>query len=137
MESRPWTIKAFELRRRRTWKAIRIWLIFLLIGVVGFSVPFFLEKQHVRVEDTGTRVRWQLSLDDMTGGELLMSLFSFVAFGAGGIGVTMGVKHYYRCPKCEEVPVRMGNGFRQAKYGAQSGIAIMPAVCPNCGAVLK
>jgi MFS transporter, FSR family, fosmidomycin resistance protein len=35
MEAVPWTVAAFKQRRRETWRAIRLWLLFLLIGSAG------------------------------------------------------------------------------------------------------
>ena len=47
MEKVPWTIAAFQPRRRDTWKAIRLWLLLLVVGVAGFLVPFFSERAKV------------------------------------------------------------------------------------------
>jgi hypothetical protein len=48
MEPVPWTVKAFKQRRRETWKANRYWWLLLVIGLIGFAVPFYLERAHVR-----------------------------------------------------------------------------------------
>ena len=137
MEAVPWTVAAFKQRRRETWRAIRLWLLLLFIGSAGFWVPFYLERTNVKAENSGSRVRYRLSLDDMTGTELIISLVSFVAAGIGVVGTVVGTQRYYRCPRCEEVPMGSWNTFGPNLFSRQSGVAVFPAVCPNCGARLS
>jgi hypothetical protein len=137
MEAVPWTVPAFKQRRRDTWKAIRIWLLLLFIGFAGFWVPFYLERTKVKVENIGSRVRYHLSLDDMTDSELIISLVSFVVLGIGVVGTVKGTQRHYRCPKCEEVPMGYWNILGPNLFGRQSGVDLSPSVCRNCGARLS
>jgi hypothetical protein len=137
MEAVPWTITAFKQRRYQTWKAIRFWLLLLCIGVAGFFLPFYLERTHVKTENTGSHVSYHLSLDDMTGSELIISLVSFIALGAGVVGTVVGTQRYYRCPRCEAVPMGSWTSFSSTSVGWQSGVAIFPSVCRQCGAKLS
>jgi len=137
MEAVPWTVAAFKQRRRETWKAIRLWLLLLCIGAAGFWVPFYTERSKVKVENTGTHVRYHLSLDDMTGSELIISLVSFVALGVGVVGTIKATQRHYRCPKCEEVPMGSWTVLGPTFFGRKSGLDLSPLVCPNCGARLS
>jgi hypothetical protein len=137
MEAVPWTVAAFKQRRRDTWKAIRLWLFLLIFGFAGFWVPFYLERTKVKVENAGSRVRYHLSLDDMTGSELIISLVSSVVLGIGVVGTVIGTQRHYRCPKCEEVPMGSWNTFGPNLFSRQSGVEVFPTVCPNCGARLS
>jgi hypothetical protein len=137
MEPVPWTVAAFEQRRRATWKAIRLWLVLLVIGAAGFSLPFYMERANVKVNSAGSRVRYHLSLDDMTGSELLISLVSFVMAGIGVAGTVFGTQQHYRCPRCEAMPMGFWTTFGPASVGWHSGVTIFPSVCRNCGAKLR
>jgi hypothetical protein len=109
----------------------------MLIGFAGFWEPFYLQRANVKVENNDSRNRYQLSLDDMTGTELTISLVSFVAVGIGVVGTVVGIQRHYRCPKCEEVPMGSWNTFGPNLFGRQSGVALFPTLCPNCGARLS
>ena len=137
METVPWTVGAFRQRRRQTWKAIRLWLVLMLIGFADFWVPFYLERTHVRVENTGSRVIYKLSMNDMTGSELIISLISFVAAGTGVVGTVVGIQRYYRCPRCESIPMASWTILGPTSFGWQSGVEFNPTVCRKCGAKLR
>jgi hypothetical protein len=49
MEGVPWAVTALKQRRRDTWKVIRVWLLLLVLGLGGFSVPFYSERTKVKV----------------------------------------------------------------------------------------
>ncbi len=66
MESTPWTVNAWRKQRRATWVAIRLWLIVLLAGLIGFQIPFWLERKYVHKQELGIRTRYALSTDDET-----------------------------------------------------------------------
>lgn len=137
MEAVPWTVPAFKQRRMDTWKAIRIWLLLLFIGFTGFWVPFYLERTKVKGENTGSRVRYHLPLDDMTGSELKISLISFVVLGMGVVGTVIGTQRHYRCPKCEEIPVGSWNTVGPNLFRRGSGVELFPIVFSKCGARLR
>jgi hypothetical protein len=84
MNAEPWTIAAFKERRRQTWKANRFWWLLLGVGLIGFEVPFYLERAHVRTAPYGNRVTQSLSTEDMTEGEFTIALVSLVGVFAGG-----------------------------------------------------
>jgi hypothetical protein len=137
MDAEPWTVKAFKERRRQTWKATRFWYIPLVIGLIAFEVPFYLERAHVHTVHSGFSVKQTLSSEDETEGEFTIGLISLLAIFAGGIGITVGTCRHYRCPRCDEMPTRSWTSFGPNSFGWQSGVVLFPSVCPNCGAKLR
>src|ERR1700735_3390348 len=69
MDSTPWTVTAWSRQRRETWVAIRLWLVVLLAGIIGFFIPFWVNREHVHKQEFGTRTRYTLSSSDQTEGE--------------------------------------------------------------------
>jgi hypothetical protein len=57
MESTPWTVNAWRKQRRATWVAVRFWLIALLVGMGGFYIPFWLNREQVRKQELGSRTK--------------------------------------------------------------------------------
>jgi hypothetical protein len=47
MDSPPWTVTAFQKARRDTWRAIRIWLLMFVVGMIAFAVSFWLNRSHL------------------------------------------------------------------------------------------
>lgn len=137
MEAVPWTVAAWQQRRRETRRAIRVWLLLLIVGVAGFCVPFYSESKKVKVESAGSRIRGYLSLDDMTRTELIISVASFVIALTGVVGTFVVTQRHYRCPKCEEIPMGSWTTFGPNLFGRQSGVSLLPSICPNCGARLS
>jgi len=133
MDAEPWTVKAFKQRRRRTWKANRFWWLPLAIGLIGFAVPFYSER--ARAHKVGKY--YDLSSADMTVNEFTLSLVSLCAIFAGGIGITLGTRRHYRCPRCDEIPMGSWTRLGPGSFGASSGVELFPSVCPNCGAKLS
>ena len=137
MEAQPWTVTAFKDRRRDTWKSIRLWLIPLALGILGFAVPLVLDSSLIQSHQTGLgSIRWSLSSDDLTEGQFTVFLGSLVAIGAAIVGIVVGVNRHYRCPNCEKVPVGSWNLLGPGSFGRKSGVDLGPSVCPNCGARL-
>jgi hypothetical protein len=126
MDTIPWTVKAFKQRRRAMWKANRFWWLLLVIGIVGFEVPFYLERTHVHATRSGSSVKQTLSPEDETEGEFTLGLVSFVVAGIGLVGITAGVQRYFRCPRCESMPMTWGRGLE-----------LFPDICRHCGAKLR
>ena len=137
MESIPWTVNAWRKRRRAAWVAIRFWLIALLVGMIGFYIPFWLNREHVHVQDLDSRTRYTLSTNDETEGQFILGLVSLVVAGGALMAIIFAVRRHYRCPKCNEIPmstwVRSGPG----SFGMHRDLALFPATCPNCGARLR
>jgi hypothetical protein len=134
MESLPWTVAAFRKARRDTWRAIRIWLLVLVGGVIGFAIPFWLNRSHLHTIAPG---KYSLSAADETVGQFTLGLGSFIAAGAAIIGIAVGVRRHYRCPKCNAVPIGTWSTLGPGSFGLNRGIAINPSVCPSCGAALS
>jgi hypothetical protein len=126
MDAVPWTVEAFRQRRREMWRANRFWWLMLVIGVIGFELPFYLERAHAHTTRSELSVKQILSPEDETAGEFTLSLVSLVVIGIGGIGITVGVRRYYRCPKCESIPMTWGRGLE-----------LFPDACRQCGAKLR
>src|ERR1051326_7009269 len=83
--------------------------------------------------DTWRAIRiWFLVLGQFTWG-----LVSLVATGAAVIGITVGVRRHYRCPKCNAVPTGTWSTVGLGSFGLNRGVAINPCLCPNCGAPLS
>jgi hypothetical protein len=137
MESTPWTVNAWRKQRRATWVAIRLWLVVLLAGMIGFWIPFWLNRERVHKQELGNRTRYTLSTDDETEGEFTLGLVSLVTTGVSGVAIVFAVRRHYRCPKCNEMPmgnwVNSGPGF----FGANRGVDLFPVTCPNCEARLR
>ena len=119
LETQPWTVAAFQEARRRTWRAIRVWLLTLAIGLIGFTVPFLFNQQHVIEKRPG---RFVLSLDDMPLWQIKLSFGTFILIGTSILGIIRGVERHYRCPKCHQRPTG-GWGW--------------VSVCPTCRALLS
>jgi glycerol uptake facilitator-like aquaporin len=137
MESIPWTVNAWRKQQRATWVAIRFWVIALLAGVIGFYIPFWLNREHVHKQKLGRRTRYTLSTNDETEGQFTVGLVSFAVASGALIAIIIAVRRHYRCPKCGEVPmgswVNSGAGY----FGVNRGLALFPATCPNCEARLR
>jgi hypothetical protein len=127
MELTPWTVNAWRTQRRATWAAIRLWLILLLAGVIGFYIPFWLNREHVHKLPQSHQ--YILSTNDESEAQFTLGLVSFVVAGGALIAIIFAVRRHYRCPKCGEMPM--------ARSGLRWSLAIFPAACPNCGARLR
>jgi hypothetical protein len=134
MESPPWTVTAFQRARRDTWRAIRIWLLVLVAGMIGFATPFWLNRSHLHAYAPG---KYSLSAADETVGQFTLGLVSLIAAGAAVIGITVGVRRHYRCPKCNAVPTDTWSALGPGSFALNKGVAINPTVCPSCGAPLS
>jgi uncharacterized membrane protein HdeD (DUF308 family) len=138
METAQWTVAAFQRRRHDTWKAIRVWLLLLALGTVGFFVPFWLDRSAVHTIQPGSgAVRWSLSADDITQGQFTVLLASLIVCGVAIIAIVMGLRRHYRCPGCNAIPMGAWNILGPGSVGRRSGVAVFPSVCPNCGAHLS
>jgi hypothetical protein len=137
MESTPWTVNAWRRQRRSTWVAIRLWLLVLLAGIIGFFIPFWLNREHVHKQELGNRTRYTLSTNDETEREFTLGLVSLVITGVAGIAIIFAVQRHYRCPKCDEIPMGTWANFGPSSFGVNRGLALFPATCPNCGARLR
>jgi ABC-type Fe3+ transport system permease subunit len=137
MESAPWTVNAWRKQRRATWVAVRLWLIVLLVGLIGFQIPFWLNRERVQRQELGTRTRYTLSANDETEGQFTLGLVSLVITGVAGIAITFAVRRHYRCPKCNEIPMSTWVKSGPSSFGMHRDLALFPAICPNCGARLR
>jgi hypothetical protein len=130
----PWTVTAFQEARRDTWRAIRIWLLMLIVGMIGLAVPFWLNRSHLHMTSPG---KYSLSAADEAVGQFTLGLVSIVVVGAAAIGITVGLRRHYRCPKCNAVPMGTWNSLGPDTLGLNRGVALNPSVCGSCGAPLS
>jgi hypothetical protein len=113
-------------------------LLLFALSIIGFFVPFWLNRAAVHTTQTGfISVRWTLSFDDITQGQFILSLASLVVSGVAIIGINLGLRRHYRCPRCDAIPTGSWPNFGSGSVGRSWGIALFPSVCPNCGARLS
>jgi|SRR3569833_1330489 len=124
---------AFRMARSDTWRAIRIWMLVLVAGMIGFATPFWLNRSRLHTLAPG---RYSLSAADERGGQFTLGLVSFVATAVAVIGITVGVRRRYRCPKCNAVPTGTWSTLGPGSFGLNRGVAINPSLCPSCRAPL-
>ena len=109
----------FQRRRKATWGAIRGFLSVAVLSVVSlFALPFVEApsnvEQHLRI------------------GVLLILVFVVCV-----IAIKIQVRRLYRCPQCNQVPIKTIYGWR-TKLGTEArDIQWNPSECPNCGAPLR
>jgi hypothetical protein len=132
----PWTVTAFQRSRRETWKAVRVWLLLLAIAAIGFWIPFWVNRDHVEAVDASRGTRYTLSLEDETMGEFTLGLVSLVLGGAATIGIVIGVRRHYRCPRCNTVPMTTWAQFGPV-FGIRRDVEMNPSLCSKCGARLR
>jgi hypothetical protein len=137
MDSAPWTISASQKSRREPWKAIRLWLVPLTLGAVGFYLPFWLNRDHIQTRATSLVSNYQLSSEDETVGQLTLGLISFIAIGATITRITLDVRRYYRYPKCDVIPMSSSDSLGSGSFGQKWGVALNRSACTNCGAPLR
>jgi len=131
-------VSEFKRRRSATWRATRWWWAILLLGVIGFEIPFWINRDKGQCRGSWLS-GWHctLSLEDETIGQFTLGLVSFIAIGAATIGVTYGVRRHYRCPKCNEIPMGSWSSLGPGSFGIRFGVNMNPVQCPSCGAQLK
>jgi hypothetical protein len=137
MEPAPWTVNAWRKRRRATWLGVRFWLIPLVFGMIGFYIPFWLNREHVHKQELGSRTRYTLSTNGETAGQFTLGFVSFIVAGGALVAIIFAVRRHYRCPKCDEMPMNTSIKFGPSSFGVNRGVALFPATCPNCGARLR
>jgi hypothetical protein len=136
MNSDNWTAAAFQQRRRETWKAIRIWLVVVVLALIGTYIALRNADVHASGNGIGS-FRYNASLDDMTLWQLNLSLGSLLAMAVSVIAIVIAVQRHYRCPKCNAVPMSSWNTLGPGRVGKRWGVSLNPSVCPSCGAKLR
>lgn len=141
MEDSSSTVIAFTECRRRTWRAIRPWVLVFLLGFVLDEAVFFIEREHVETTTKSGPLSWSvkqsISAQDMSPQTFTLGLISIVLMGAAIIAVTTYVRRYYRCPRCNSVPMGWGPPTGPSQVGASYGVEIYPSRCPKCRAQLR
>jgi hypothetical protein len=127
------TVTEFQKRRRRTWRMVRIWIVVGIVGAIGFCIPFW-TNPGTRCRDGG---ECTLSLEDTAAWENVLMALSFVALATALIAGTKAVYRYYRCPKCDAVPMRSSFWAGAGGFEWERGVDPSPSVCPKCGAKLS
>jgi hypothetical protein len=132
----PWTVAAFQRTRRETWKAVRVWILLLAMAAICFWIPFWLHREHVEVVDTSRGTRYTLPFEEETMEEFTVSLISLVLGGAAVIGIVVGVRRHYRCPKCDKIPMTTRAQLGPV-FGVRRDVDMNPSLCSNCAARLR
>jgi hypothetical protein len=133
----PQTAVEFQRRRSQTWRAVRLWILLGGAGIIGFCVPFWVNPAAKCVHQAFGSSKCTLSTDDMPLWQLNLSFGSLIVAGASVIAATLAVRRYYRCPRCETIPLGSWTTLGPANFGMQWGVALNPSVCPKCGAILR
>jgi hypothetical protein len=136
-EAPPWTVNAWRRQRRATWVAIRLWLVVLLVGLIGFSIPFYLNRERVHKKEWAGHTRHTLSSNDETEGQFTLGLVSLGVAGVAAVAIIFAVRRHYVCPKCNEMSMRSWVSFGSSSFGYCRGLDLFPEACPNCGARLR
>jgi hypothetical protein len=137
LDMEPQTAVEFQKRRGRTWRAVRLWILLGVAGTIGFSIPFWDNAATKCVHHGFGSSKCTLSLDDMPLWQINLCLASFIVIGISVVAVTLAIKHYYRCPRCETVPLGSWSSLGPGNIGMQWGVALNPSVCSKCGAILR
>lgn len=133
----PETVVEFQKRRGRTWRAVRLWILLGIAGILGFLVPFWTSSAAKCVHSQFGSSRCTVSLDDIALWQLNLTFASLIGITVSIIAITAAVRRYYRCPRCEAVPLGSWSMLGPGNFGMKSGIALNPSVCSNCGARLR
>jgi hypothetical protein len=131
------TATAFQKRRGQTWRAVRIWILLGVSATIGFFVPFWANSATKCVPNWLGASRCRLSFDDMPLWQINLCFASLILAGASVIAITLATKRYYRCPKCETVPLGSWASLGPGIIGMQWGVALNPSICPKCGVKLR
>jgi ribosomal protein S27AE len=113
------TTAPFQGRRKDRWRSIRWWAAAASIAVVAlFALPFTEwsanPNQHSRI------------------GLGLVTVFVICA-----TVIRWQVRRHYRCPRCNQIPIRTVLGWRNEFGDDARDIEFNPEECPNCGATLR
>jgi hypothetical protein len=136
-QTTPWTAVAFQKSRRETWKSIRVWLLVLVLELIGFAIPFWINRAHIHATGTWYASRYTLSSQGETIGQFTLGLVSVVVCGAATIGIVVGVRRHWRCPKCDVIPMGTWSQLGLGSFGIRRDVDTSPSVCANCGARLR
>lgn len=109
----------FQQRRRRTWRAVRWWLLATVVAGLLFAMG--------PVGSDRTLSQAQFSF---------MMICFFVA-AVAMILVIRGVTTYYRCPNCNKIPMTGSFSAGLGGISYRRGVDLNPTECSHCGARLK
>lgn len=109
----------FQQRRRRTWRAVRWWLLSTVVAIVLFTLG------PTNTGQTLNRARFTF----------MMACFFVVAVSM--ILVIRGLLTHYRCPNCNRIPMTTSFSAGAAGFSYRRGVDLDPAGCSHCGAQLK
>lgn len=128
--SELWTVTEFQKRRHQTWRAIRLWLLLGVAGLISFWIPMWINPATACTHTWFGSSRCALSGSDMPLWQLNLNFGSMIAVGVTVVAITRAVLRYYRCPKYEALP------FGSTIFGTPWGIILNPLFCSKCGAKL-
>lgn len=111
-------VDIFQARRKDLISSMKISLPILVVGVI---LMFFVGN----LDKSSPINSWAIGL---TG---------FFLFSLGIFLTTRKVITIYRCPQCDEVPMKSFGFLGTRGFGIKNWIILNPQVCPNCGAQLK
>lgn len=133
----PETIVEFQKRRGQTWRAARLWLLLGSAGIIGLLMLFWTNSATKCIHNAFGSPKCTLSMDDMTPWQLNLGLIAFIGIAASIIAVTVAIQRYYRCPRCEAIPLGSWTSLGPGNFGPRWGVALNPSVCAKCGARLR
>jgi hypothetical protein len=109
----------FRLRRTRTWRAVRWWLV--VGAVAGFTFALVPGGQDRALSQS----------------EFAFMMACFFAVAIAIIFLIRGILAHYRCPNCNEIPMTSSIKAGSGGISYRRGVDLNPEECSHCGARLK
>jgi hypothetical protein len=106
----------FQRRRQLAWRAIRWWLFFSGLGLIGM-----LSIAANSFDERATTL----------GAALLLFVMACLAVAY------FNVRRHFRCPRCNQVPRQVAFGWRDEFGSEVKDIPWDPIECPSCHARLR
>ena len=112
------TVIVFQARRKNLISSAKMNIPTLVLGIILMFLVGDLEK-------SSPINSW------------IIGLVGFFLFSLGIVFITWKIITVYRCPQCNEVPMRSLGFLGTGGFGIKNWVVLNPQVCPSCGVQLK